>query len=338
MTELASTLVDDFTTGGPLSQSLLMFAVAGAVFLNLFVLYRLMLVRDPMASRMRQLSERRDQLKAGIVAPKKRRANRVQRDRSVGMMRDVVNRLNLLRSKEAKKAQEKLSQAGYRSRDALTIFFFMKLCLPFAFGVVGLIFVFGLNVIQAEPMTKGAVALLAVVAGAYAPDILIKNQITKRQQAMNKALPDALDLLVICAEAGQSLDGALNRVANEVGSTCPVLAEELSLTAIELGLLPERRVALENLTKRTGLAPIKAVVNTLLQTEKYGTPVAQSLRVLSSEFRNDRMMRAEEKAARLPAVMTVPLILFILPPLFIVLLGPAIIRVMDVLPRLVGAG
>lgn len=338
MTEFAELVVAQFTTPGAISESVLLLAVAAAVFANLFVVYRLMLVRDPMASRLRHINERREQLKAGIVAPKKRRPNRIQREKSVGMMRQVVNRLNLLRSKEAKKAQEKLSQAGYRSRDALTIYYFMKLCLPFVFGVVGLILVFGFNVFKAEAMTKGAVALLAVVAGAYAPDILIKNQITKRQQVMNKALPDALDLMVICAEAGQSLDGALNRVANEVSSSCPVLAEELSLTAIELGLLPERKVALENLAKRTGLAPIKAVVNTLLQTEKYGTPVAQSMRVLSSEFRNERMMKAEEKAARLPAVMTVPLILFILPPLFIVLLGPAIIRVIGMLPTLTGGG
>ena len=254
-------------------------------------------------------------------------------------MRNLVKRLNLLRSRESNKIQMKLSQAGFRSRDALTNFLLYENLSPLRFWPG-----------RTDPRvwirpretrtrwSRSAIALGAVIFGAYLPDILVKNTIVKRQTVMKKALPDALDLLVICAEAGQSLDGALNRVAGEVGNTCPVLAEELSLTAIELGLLPERRMALENLNKRTDLPAIKAVVNTLLQTEKYGTPVAQSLRVLSSEFRNDRMMKAEEKAARLPAIMTVPLILFILPPLFIVLIGPAIIRVMDMLPTMAGGG
>ena len=323
---------------GSIGEDIVLVLVVLSTLANMFIIYRLMLVRDPLGARLKSLNERREQLKAGIVAPKKRRTQRAQREKSVGMMRHIVNRMNLLRSSEAKKTQEKLSQAGYRSRDALTIFYFSKLCMPFVFGVVGLILIFGLNIVKGDALTKSAVALVVVVIGAYAPDLAVRNQIGKRQALMKKALPDALDLLVICAEAGQSLDGALNRVAGEVGSTCPVLAEELSLTAIELGLLPERRMALENLNKRTGLPSIKAVVNTLLQTEKYGTPIAQSLRVLSSEFRNERMMRAEEKAARLPAVMTVPLIIFILPPLFIVLLGPAILRVADMLPRMTGGG
>lgn len=147
-------------------------------------------------------------------------------------------------------------------------------------------------------------------------------------------MPDGLDLLVICAEAGQSLDGALQRLARELGRSRPEFAEELALTAMELGLLPERRQALDNLATRTDIAPIRAVVNTLIQTERYGTPLAQSLRVLTAEFRQDRLMKAEEKAARLPAILTIPIIIFILPPLFIVLIGPAILRTVDLLSRL----
>jgi tight adherence protein C len=142
-------------------------------------------------------------------------------------------------------------------------------------------------------------------------------------------LPDGLDLLVICAEAGLSLDAALNRVSRELGLSSPDLADELGLTAVELGFLPNRRQALMNLTKRTNLPPIRGVVNTLVQTERYGTPLAHSLRVLSAEFREERMLKAEEKAAKLPATLTVPMILFILPTLFCVLIGPAIIQVLD---------
>jgi tight adherence protein C len=148
---------------------------------------------------------------------------------------------------------------------------------------------------------------------------------------LSKALPDGLDLLVICAESGLSLDAALDRVANEIGAASPALGEELSLTSIELGFLPERRQALLNLNRRTNLPSIRGVVNTLLQTEKYGTPLSQSLRVLANEFRDQRLLKAEEKAARLPATLTVPMIMFILPVLFIVLIGPAIIKVMDTL-------
>jgi tight adherence protein C len=183
-------------------------------------------------------------------------------------------------------------------------------------------------------MPRLLTALGLVVVGAWAPDLYVRNVASKRRVAMKKGVPDALDLLVICAEAGQSLDGALKRVASEIGLFCPELGEELTLTAIELGLMPDRRVALDNLAKRTDLAEIRSVVNALAQTEKYGTPLAQSLRVLASEYRNDRLMRAEEKAARLPAVLTVPMIVFILPPLFVVLLGPAILRVIDMFRHL----
>ena len=169
----------------------------------------------------------------------------------------------------------------------------------------------------------------AVLLGFFGPDIFLSNVATKRRQALQKSLPDGLDLLVICAEAGLSLDTALNRVADEMALSAPELSDELALTSVELNFLPERRLALANLAKRVGLPAIRGVVNTLIQTEKYGTPLAQSLRVLSAEFREQRMLKAEEKAARLPATLTVPMILFILPTLFIVLVGPAMIGVYD---------
>jgi tight adherence protein C len=163
----------------------------------------------------------------------------------------------------------------------------------------------------------------AVVLGYKAPDIYLDNLVAKRTDAIRKGLPDALDLMVICAEAGLTVDAAFNRVAKELGRAYPELGDEYALTAIELAFLSERRQAFENLTYRVNLEAVKGVVTTMIQTERYGTPLASALRVLSAEFRNDRMMRAEEKAARLPAIMTIPLILFILPVLFIVILGPA---------------
>jgi tight adherence protein C len=162
-----------------------------------------------------------------------------------------------------------------------------------------------------------------VLAGYKGPDVFIQNLVNKRTDAIRKGLPDALDLLVICAEAGLTVDAAFERVSRELGRAYPELGDEFSMTSIELSFLHERRQAFENLAYRVNLDAVKGVVTTMVQTERYGTPLASALRVLSAEFRNERMMRAEEKAARLPAIMTVPLILFILPTLFVVILGPA---------------
>ncbi|MDH3451776.1 MAG: type II secretion system F family protein, partial [Gammaproteobacteria bacterium] len=169
----------------------------------------------------------------------------------------------------------------------------------------------------------------SVILGFYLPDILIKNLIDKRTHLLTRAMPDMLDLLVICAEAGLALDNALVRVSKEIRLNCAEMADELELTSAELGFMSERRIALENLYKRTALPSMQALANTLIQSERYGTPLAQSLRVLSRELRDERMMKAEEKAARLPATLTVPMMLFIMPTLFIVLIGPGILRAMD---------
>jgi tight adherence protein C len=244
-------------------------------------------------------------------------------------MRAVAQRFNLLRTKTTGKASERLASAGWRSRDALVVFMVAKLCLPFVFGAAAFVLVDVLGFGNIRPPLRSLVPLLAVGLGAYAPDIFVRNAMQKRQKAIQKGLPDALDLLIICAEAGLSLDAAMTRVSREMERSCPELTEEFGLLAIELGFVPDRRQALMNLIKRCPLPSMRGVVNTLLQTEKYGTPLAKALRVLSTEFRNDRMMRAEEKAARLPAILTVPMIVFILPVLMIVLVGPAALRVMD---------
>ena len=300
---------------------------AGAAGFAVYAVWSALLVRDPMARRVKSVGTHRDELRQAMLATQGNRARR--RETTVDFMRRVAERLKLLKTRQADAITLRLAQAGHRSKDALVIYLFAKMALPFALGAVAVLLVYVAGIWALPPMGKLFIALAAVVVGAYAPEIFVTNARMKRQQAMQKGLPDALDLLVICTEAGLALDAALTRVARETGPVCPELAEELSLCAVELGFLPDRRQALDNLAKRTALASIRGVVNTLQQTEKYGTPLSLSLRVLSTEFRNDRMMKAEEKAARLPAVLTVPLIVFILPSLFVVLLGPAILSAID---------
>jgi tight adherence protein C len=297
---------------------------AGAAAL---AVWQSLLVRDPVAARVRDLALRRTALREARLETVSRRS----RLDHAGLMRSVVQRLNLLRSGEAQKATDRLAQAGLRGNSALVAYMFARLALPFAFGAMALVFVQWLQLAPVPEPLRLPLVLLVTVLGAVAPGLFLRNRIAKRQHAIRKGLPDGLDLLVICAEAGLSLDAALARVGREMLRSCPELGDEMGLAAVELGFLPERRQALDNLTRRVGLAPVRALVNTLQQTEKYGTPLAQSLRVLSAEFRNERMMRAEEKAARLPAIMTVPMIIFILPALFVVLIGPAALRTIDMM-------
>jgi tight adherence protein C len=236
----------------------------------------------------------------------------------------------VLQDSQLKVAQTKLMQAGIRSKEWAPAVIFGRLILPIVFGGTMLFLVYGTEMFA----TWTPIKAYGLVAGAFilsykAPDIYLKNRITKRSHAIRKGLPDALDLLVICAEAGLTVDAAFGRVARELGRAYPELGDEFSLTAIELGFLTDRRQAFDNLAMRIDLEAVRGVVTTMIQTEKYGTPLASALRVLSAEFRNERMMRAEEKAARLPAIMTIPLILFILPVLFIVILGPAACSIND---------
>ena len=306
-------------------EDLLVLMAGVSAFLTIIFVWQALLVRDPGAKRVKGLSARRDALKAGITAAPRRQA----RPNTIGFMRQTVNRMKLMRGMQARRTSDRLAQAGFRSRDAMIVYLFMKVATPMIFGVAALFLLFVLGVFSLQPMVKFAAALGAVALGAYTPELFVKNTIDKRRKELQKGMPDALDLMVICAEAGLSLDSALARVAKESSQGCPQIADEFEVTSIELGFLPERRTALENLAKRTGLAQIRALVNALMQTEKYGTPLSQSLRVLSNEMRNDRLMKAEEKAARLPALLTVPMVIFILPCLFIVLIGPGILRAID---------
>lgn len=241
----------------------------------------------------------------------------------------IIERLRLAQESKLAEVGARLAVAGYRSRDAIYVYLAAKAGLPLGAAGSAIIVLFWAQLLVLSDAQRMLVSVTAILVAFFAPDLLIANAATRRRTAIQKGLPDALDLLVICAEAGLSLDAALERVARELAPSNEVLSEEIGITAVELTFLPERRQALQNLAKRTDLPAVRAVVSTLAQTEKYGTPLAQSLRVLSAEFREHRMLRAEEKAARLPAILTVPLIVFILPTLFVVLIGPAMLDVYD---------
>lgn len=297
-------------------------------FLAIILVWTAATESTQIGKRLKLLEERKEVLKSGMITAK-RRASPVKKTGGMSFMRQIVNRLKLLSQENTDKIMMKLMQAGYRSNDALIIFLFAKLAAPALMVVLSIILFFGLNWLEGNTLGQIAVGLGIVVVGFYLPDLMVKNVADKRQASIKKALPDALDLMVICAEAGLTLDASLSRVSREMGRQSEELADEFGIASVELGFLSDRREALSNLTERVPLSAVRSVVATLIQTEKYGTPLAHSLRVLSNEFRNERMMKAEEKAARLPAIMTIPLILFILPMLFIILLGPAACSIAD---------
>ncbi|WP_312490571.1 type II secretion system F family protein [Sphingomonas sp.] len=317
-----------FSGLGPEAVTAMLWAVC---VLSLMVVgYVLIGVRDPMRRRVATLNARREQLKAGIDTGPKRRAQFIDRGTLLERLRRLLSALRMLQDEQVKAIQLKLLQAGIRSKEMAFAVIFGRLALPILLGGGTALWVYGSDdFAQWSGFSRYMMVAGMLVLGYKAPDIALKNQIDKRSHAIRKGLPDALDLMVICAEAGLTVDAAFARVARELRRAYPELGDEFQLTSVELGFLTDRRQALENLSLRVKLDALRGVVTTMIQTEKYGTPLASSLRVLSAEFRNERMMRAEEKAARLPAIMTVPLILFILPTLFVVILGPAACSIKD---------
>ncbi len=280
------------------------------------------------ARRARELAASREALRAGLGGVRKRASSRRV---SIGLMKRVVSRISVRRARQADRLARTLAQAGFRNKDAIVAYQFAKIVAPIALGLGAVAVLYGFGFYDLSGPMRALACLGAFGFGFVLPDLFIKNMTDKRRHVIRRALPDALDLMVICTEAGLSLDATLKRVSEEFGDACSALADELALTGLELGFLPDRRQALRNLDLRTNIPGIRGMVNNLLQADKYGTPIAQALRVLAAEFREERMLKAEEKAARLPAMLTVPMILFILPPLFVVLLGPAILRTIDAL-------
>ncbi|NJC05643.1 tight adherence protein C [Sphingomonas kaistensis] len=302
----------------------------------IIAIYAATTVRDPMARRVKALNERREQLKAGIVASTNKRKSLINKNEAADKVRGILSTFKMIQGSQIQDIQVKLLQAGIRTKDLAFFIIFGRLILPVVLGGLAILAVYVFDSFPDWGAFKKYALVAGTLIGSYkAPDLWLKNKINKRSVAVRKGLPDALDLLVICAEAGLTVDAAFSRVARELGKAYPELGDEFGLTSIELGFLNERRQAFDNLASRVDLEAVRGVVTTMIQTEKYGTPLASALRVLSAEFRNDRMMRAEEKAARLPAIMTVPLILFILPVLFVVILGPAACSISD---SMIGGG
>jgi tight adherence protein C len=296
-----------------------------AVLATFFAVYQALRTNTSFERRLALIADKREAMRITALST---RRNRIQLT-PASIIHEFVTRLNLLRSHHATEARMMLARAGMRSRDAMIRYLFARLTLPFVFGLVAVIDSYTLHLLPIPPHLRLLAAAGAALFGFFGPGIYIKNVTAKRQKRMQLGLPDALDLMIICAEAGLSLDATLVRVSRELQAACPDLAEELAITSAELTFLPDRRQALDNLNARTDMSSIRGVVNTLMQTAKFGTPLAQSLRVLAIEYRDARMFKAEEKAARLPALMTVPMILFILPTLFIVLMGPAALSIID---------
>ncbi len=327
---MQSTRVEDFKLESWLpywlsADDLIAGLAALAVLIAAVAIWQALRGRNPFERRYTEIALRRESLRAEALGTRRGR----QRITAASLMSQVVTRLNLLRSQHAHEARLLLAQAGMRSNEVMIRYLFARVAMPFVFGAVVVSDTYGAQMLPIPDKFRMFAALGAAVLGFFAPDLFIKNLVKKRSHQMELGLPDALDLLVICAEAGLSLDAALIRVSRELEQTWPELSEEFGMTAAELTYLPERKAAFENLNARTNMSSIRGVVNTLLQTARFGTPLAQSLRILAAEFREARITRAEEKAARLPAMLTVPMILFILPTLFIVLLGPAVLSIAD---------
>jgi tight adherence protein C len=301
--------------------------VSIAVFATIFTVIPVF-GRSNMNQRMKSVALERDVLKA------KERGRMNDPDGRKGLrhqesgLRGLVEKLNLKKALADDNTRKKLMVAGMRGPKPLNVFLFARFVLPFVTFGLSVFYIFGVGALLEQPTTvRVFVAVIGAYAGFYLPIIYVGNAASKRKNGIGRAWPDALDLLLICVESGMSTEAALRRVSDEIGLQSVDLAEELMLTTSELSFLTERKQAYENLFQRTGLDSVKNVTQALVQAERYGTPIGHALRVLSSESRDMRMNEAEKKAAALPPKLTVPMILFFLPVLFAVILGPAFITI-----------
>ncbi|MCW5770805.1 MAG: type II secretion system F family protein [Rhodospirillaceae bacterium] len=318
-----------------MSIDLIITIMAGAAALAMaYTVWRGFVYKDPYEARLKAMAERRAVYKAAALGTA---GVKVGPQPVKGVIRNLAKKVG----KSSKQAQKDgvslkvfLARAGIRHKDAAEYFLLAQVAFPFIFGGLAALYIMTSSRFHMSPLMSLGVCVGAAGLGYLAPKIYIKNRIAKRKKALRRALPDALDLLVVCAEAGLALNAALDRVVREMARTSSEIADELGLLLIELNFLDERRKAFGNLCDRTDLDEFRSIANTLQQAEKYGTPLAQALRVLGHDFRTERLTKAEEKAARLPAILTVPMIVFILPTLFIVIIGPAVLKTLDSLSRM----
>lgn len=309
-------------------QLLAAMLAALAVFATVVGITMPMLRKDRREERMKAMALERDRLRAARAIQPRDQGPRLRRNNKT-MMGEVVNLLGVRERFDTEQLRQQLKMAGLRGQAPVVTFMFFRIAMPPAVTLGALFYLF--VVMHDLPYSPGAKFCLSLILGGigyYLPNLFLQNMISKRQQAIGTTFPDALDMLLICVQAGMSVEAAFGKVAREIGSQSIELAEELSLTTAELSYLPERRQAFENLGKRIGLPGVKAVATALIQAERYGTPVSQALRTMAQENREMRTAAAEKKAAALPPKLTVPMIVFFLPVLFVVVLGPAILQVM----------
>jgi tight adherence protein C len=285
--------------------------------------------------RMKAVAVRREELKRRSRQAIASQAGGPQglRHTDEGFKKRVVERLNLTKLLEDPKVADKMSQAGFRGPKPLTTFYFFRFSMPFVFLAIAAFYLFVFNDFGQPVMFRLTLVMVAAVIGFYAPNIYLANRISKRRTSIMQAFPDALDLLLICVEAGMSIEAAITKVSQEIGGSSIDLAEELTLLSAELSYLPDRRMAYDGLAKRTNHPGVKSVATAMTQAETYGTPLGSALRTMAKENREMRLSAAEKKAAALPAKLTVPMILFFLPVLFIVILTPAIISIQDTMAK-----
>ena len=321
MQEIVDTLISP--------QFLATMLAAVSAFATILAVVMPILARDQMNQRMRVMALERDKLRSQRLSElSKEKSQGKLRSTPKGFMQRIVDKLNLRKQFDNEELRNKLKMAGLRGQGPLVAFMFFRVIAPPLSFLVALLYLFFIAKIDQPDTMKLLYAVGAGCAGYYLPNVFIENLAQKRQEAIRLAFPEALDMLLICVQAGMSIEAAFGKVSKEVSNQSLELAEEFSLTTAELSYLQDRRVAFENLGKRTGIAGIKAVATALIQAERYGTPVGQALRVMAKESRDARMSEAERKAAALPPKLTVPMIVFFLPVLFVVILGPAILQVM----------
>lgn len=312
-------------------QNLLSLGVGVLVFATLITLAGSFSGGAKLDTRLKAVAVRREELKrrSRQAIAESGSGSAGLRHTDDGFKKRVVERLNLSKMLEDPKIADKMAQAGYRGPKPLTTFYFFRFSMPFLFLAVAAFYLFVFNDFGLPPMTRVTAVMFAAVIGFYAPNIFLANSISKRRLSIMQAFPDALDLLLICVEAGMSIEAAIQKVSLEIGGSSIDLAEEMTLLSAELSYLPDRRMAYEGLAKRTNHPGVRSVATAMTQAETYGTPLGSALRTMAKENREMRMSAAEKKAAALPAKLTVPMILFFLPVLFIVILTPAIISIQD---------
>jgi tight adherence protein C len=300
-------------------------------FATIVTLVQPYLTQTSLETRLKAVSTRREELRRKSREALAHKSGSTLRHSDEGMYKKVVERLQLSRLLEDPTVVDKLAQAGFRGPRPVTTFYFFRFVMPFVFAAATAFYLFLINDFGLETVPKLAACAAGLTFGYYAPNVYITNVAQKRKDSIVGAFPDALDLLLICVESGMSVETAIQKVSQEIGGSSIELAEELTLLTAELSYLPERRMAYEGMAKRTNHPGIKSVMTAMIQAERYGTPVGAALRVMAKENRDMRLAEAEKKAAQLPAKLTVPMILFFLPVLFVVIMGPALLRVSDMM-------